>query len=262
MAARTIPGFHGFATNVPKWFLQPKRVTRPAVGSPAAAAAPAAPAAAAPLTLPVDPRIEAYLMQGRGTVTAANAGRQVLGTNTALGLTDSGLLERSGTAVAGQANAGFPDAPDLNNITYRIIVGPEGRLYRQAYATINGSAAQRGAGYGSGTTNARRQATTDLNNQVNQRLRGFSGQQDASLQQEAGALGSLGASIAGVRSEQAATLAATPAPPTVAAAPTPAPVVINPAVAAAKIRKLTQPIPGFHGFSTNAPSFVMRRRNG
>lgn len=186
-------------------------------GAPPAAAA-AAPAAPAPetVTLGPDPRIESYLAQGRGAVASGNAGRLALGTNTAFGLTDSGLLERSRAEQAGSANAGFADAPDLNNITYRIIQGPEGRLYRQAYASIAASGAARGAGYGSGQTNAQEAARGQLNAQRNATMRGFDASQNQSLFDQSKGLGQIAQNIANVRAEQAATAAAIPVPEPVA----------------------------------------------
>lgn len=254
-----VPGFHGFATGLPPW-MQARRAAASAVPgtltSSAAAAVPAAPAAAAtpPVTLPVDPRIENYLMQGRGAVDAANAGRLALGTNTAFGLTDSGLLERSGTQVAGTASAGFADAPDLNNITYRVIVGPEGRLYRQAFASIDASAAQRGAAYSSARDNQQAASQQALDNQLNAALRAFNDRQNSSLATEASGLGQIGQNIAQVRAEQAATLAGTPAPAATTPTPTGAvPGATKPAGTTVLPTVKKKVIPGFHGFATNMP---------
>lgn len=231
------------------------------VTTPGAVAAPAAPAAPAPeaVTLGPDPRIESYLMQGRGAVAGGNAGRLALGTNTAFGLTDSGLLERSRAEQAGSANAGFADAPDLNNITYRIIQGPEGRLYRQAYASIAASGAARGAGYGSGQTNAQEQARGQLNAQRNATMRGFDASQNQSLFDQSKGLGQIAQNIADVRAEQAATAAAVPVPEPVAV-PTPASPTAPAAPGAAKKVMTAKKIPGFRGFSTNAPNWLIKRR--
>ncbi len=201
----------------------------PAPAAPAAPVAPAAapapaPAAPAPYALPVDPRIEALLMQGRGAVTAGNAGRMALGTNTAFGLTDSGLLERSGAEVRDTQNAGFSEAPDLNNVTYRVIVGPEGRLYRQAYAAIDASAASRGAAYSSARDNAQTDQRRSLDQSLNATLRGFDASQNKSLIDQGKGLDDIAGGIADVRFEQASTQAELPVPE-----PTPTPVVSTPA---------------------------------
>jgi len=187
------------------------------VGVPPGVAAPPAPPP--PYALPVDPRIESLLMQGRGAVTAGNAGRMALGTNTAFGLTDSGLLERSGAEVRDTRPAGFAEAPDLNNVTYRIIIGPEGRLYRQAYAAIDAGAASRGMGYSSARTNARGEQKKSLDQSVNSTLRGFDSSQNQSLIDQGKGLDAIAGGIADVRFEQAATQAALPVPETI---PTPA----------------------------------------
>lgn len=183
-----------------------------------------APPAPAPYALPVDPRIEALLMQGRGAVTAGNAGRMALGTNTAFGLTDSGLLERSGAEVRDTQNAGFSEAPDLNNVTYRVIVGPEGRLYRQAYAAIDASAASRGAAYSSARDNAQTDQRRSLDQSLNATLRGFDASQNKSLIDQGKGLDDIAGGIADVRFEQASTQAELPVPE-----PTPTPVVSTPA---------------------------------
>lgn len=174
------------------------------------------------MALPVDPRIEAILAGGRGIVSSANAGRQQLSILAALGLTDSGLLERASSQVAGQQSAGFAEAPDLMNTTYGIQQGPEGRQFRQAAGSIASAAAQRGASYGSATQNAQLLARRALLQQLAAQIRGFDTSQFNTLQQEGKDLSPLGSSIADIRWQQAQDAAAAPPPAPAAAQPTPA----------------------------------------
>lgn len=184
------------------------------------------------MALPVDPRIEALLTAARGQVAQGNARRNQLAILSALGLTDAGLLERSGAFQAGSQSAGFAEAPDLNNVTYGVTQGPQGRAFRQAYQGIDSSAAARGAGYGSSRQNATFAATTALQNQINAGLRGFDAQQTGTLTDQANGLSTLGQSIGDIRFEQAREAAA--APPPAPAAPAPLSPAVSTALTAAR----------------------------
>ncbi len=165
------------------------------------------------MALPVDPRIEALLSGGRGLVATGNAQRQQASILAALGLTESGLLERSGSVLQGSANAGFAEAPDLLNQTWGVQRGPEGRAFRQTQGQIDASAAQRGAAYSSGRDNAQAAGRTALLQQLAGSIRGYDGAQAQSIMGQMQPLGELGRSIAEIRFEQGREAAATPAVP-------------------------------------------------
>ena len=137
------------------------------------------------------------------------------------------------------------------------MVGPEGRLYRQAYAAIDSAAAARGGAYSSARDNAQEQSHRNLDNSVNAALRGFDASQNASLSSQAAGLATIGSGIAGVRQEQAATLAATPVPvtpatPAAPAAPT-TPKIKNPLILTAPDRpRPVKPMVSFMGHPSRA----------
>lgn len=169
------------------------------------------------MALPVDPRIEALLAAARGQVAGGNATRQQSALLAALGLTSSGLLERSDATLQGTADAGFAEAPGLMNETYGVKQGPQGSAFRQAATSINNSAAARGVGASTGTSNQNLLAQRDLFARIQSMLQNFSAAQNTSLQQQGQGLGQLGQNIANIRFEQAQEAAA--APPPVPAAP-------------------------------------------
>lgn len=171
------------------------------------------------MALPVDPRIEALLAAARGQVAGGNASRQQAALLAALGLTTSGLLERSDATLQGTADAGFAEAPGLMNETYGVKQGPQGSAFRQAATSINNSAAARGVGASTGTSNQNLLAQRDLFARIQSMLQNFSAAQNTSLQQQGQGLGQLGQNIANIRFEQAQEAAA--APPPVPAAPSP-----------------------------------------
>lgn len=148
-----------------------------------------------------DPRIEALLAAARGQVTQQNARRNQLALLAALGLTDSGLLERSNAVARAGVGAGFTEAPDLQNIGYDIQQGPRGRAFRQGFLGIEGAAAQRGAGFSSATRNSKYQLDKDLSNQINMGLRNFDQSQNQTFMDETAQLGELGSKIADIRFE-------------------------------------------------------------
>lgn len=197
------------------------------------------------MALPVDPRIEALLAGGRGLVATGNAQRQQMSLLAALGLTDSGLLERSGSFLQGSAGAGFSEAPELMNESYGVTQGPEGRAFREARYGIDAAAAQRGAAYGSARTNQNAQARSALLQQLAASLRQFDTQQSRSITDQMAPLGELGANIGQIRWEQgreAAAAAAPPAPSTPSAAFQAAmtPVTGQPAVERMPMKKPTK----------------------
>jgi len=165
------------------------------------------------VALPVDPRIEAYLAGGRGLVSTGNAQRRQMSILAALGLTDSGLLERSGSVLQGTQGAGFAEAPELMNESYAAQQGPEGRAFRQAFQSIDSAAAQRGAAYGSARDNAQSGARSALLQQLAASLRQFDAQQARSITDQMAPLGELGGNIAQIRWEQGREAAAAPPAP-------------------------------------------------
>lgn len=171
------------------------------------------------MALPVDPRIEALLAAARGQVAGGNATRQQSALLAALGLTSSGLLERSDATLQGTADAGFAEAPGLMNETYGVKQGPQGSAFRQAAAGINASAAARGVGASTGTSNQNLLAQRDLMARIQNALQNFSMGQNASLQQQGQGLGQLGQSIADIRFQQAQEAAAAPPPVPAPASP-------------------------------------------
>lgn len=218
------------------------------------------------MALGVDPRIEALLTAARGRVGQSNAQRQQLALLAALGLTDSGLLERSNAQVAGTSAAGFAEAPDLMNTTYGVQIGPQGRAFRQGLGAVDASAAARGAGYGTSRRNARFQLTRELNDQVNRAIRDFDARQSGTLMDQSGSLDSLASGIADIRfqqgreeAERRRQEAATPAP----AAPTPRNPLQSPGSQAGRriINVGTIDSPGqASALARDNPGYVLKRR--
>lgn len=119
---------------------------------------------AAPLPDPVKPALPTSLSQQtaidqvlaniRALPSLYNPQQLSLASNTAADLVGQGYFDNATpTADVHPIDMAIPAAerPTAPDITYRIVQGTDGRLYRQAYASITGGAAAHGAGYGSQT---------------------------------------------------------------------------------------------------------------
>lgn len=111
-----------------------------------------------------------------GLPSIFNPKRRSLAYETAAGLNESGLLQ----------GANVEEVNEGGNIVYRLVRGPDGRLYSQAFRQINAAQADRGAFYSSANVRGQREARRELDTRVNQAFRGFgAAQQDLTDQQAA-----------------------------------------------------------------------------
>lgn len=165
------PGFAGPSTT-PKWRLPDyggvvgQAPTDPV--NPTVAATPAAAGPPLPASLGMQTGINNIQKQIDALPGFFNTQRRVNATEGATGLVESGLLDSATT----QEQAG-----EGGNVTYRIIVGPDGRLYRQAYANARDNFNARGLLGSSFMRHQQRDSREALNTQVAQTVRNIDSRQ-------------------------------------------------------------------------------------
>lgn len=221
MAVRRVPAalLPAYARRNWRPSVAPPRPPAPPAPPPLATPAPPPPPAPLPVSYGQQAGIDAYGNQIGALPGIYNPKRLSIYAEGARNLTDQGLYDTATADVAGTGADG--------TVTYKILTGPDGRAYRQAYQSIGSSANARGTLFGSNAQRDTAQAQTSLNNQRDAYLRGLAGQQDATTADQASQL--LG--LSGQRSTaegnyadwQAQQMVAPPAPPSQAAAAVPPP---------------------------------------
>lgn len=151
---------------------------------------PAAASAPAPPPLPTDPNREAAIQAIINRLAALpgiyNTQRKDLAANTVAGLVEGGLLD----------SASFAEQPgEGGNITYKLVVGPNGRLYRQAFTGARDSFNAHGLLNSSFMRRAQADSQRDLDTRLAQATRGYDqasrGITDAQRQETQGLEGDL-----------------------------------------------------------------------
>lgn len=119
------------------------------------------------------------------------------------GLTDQGGLDQ--VAV----DSGVPDGQGGNqqNITYKLVVAPNGRAFRQAFRSVVSNAASRGFLESSDTNRQVSESRGQLTQSVRDALASLADSQRGSLQKQQSDIAGVGGQISGVQSEVAARLA-------------------------------------------------------
>ena len=174
--------------------------------APGGGAAESAPPAAPPL--PTNPFLEESLVdieeQIAGLPGRFNPLRLRLASNTAADLARLGLFR---DVIARETK----DAD--GNVTFRLVTGPDGRAYRQAFRRTDASHASRGTLNSSFAQHDRQASRRALDDQRQAALRGFGERQEGITAQQAAALRGLQGERRGVRGSIAEWQAAQQAPP-------------------------------------------------
>ncbi len=194
-------------------------------GQATAAATPATTTAAAPITFE-DPRLPQLQSEMQAIPGTFNDARRMSANDLLRQLISSGLTE-SGSLAEEAANAGVPDGlgGTQKNIIYKVIVGPGGKAYRQAYESRVASQNARGVLESSETRRQIRDDRGELDRRVNDSLMGLSDVMQKSLASQRAATTDVGNRVAGVKADVAQDLknnippAATTAAPAATAAP-------------------------------------------
>ena len=182
------------------------------------AAAPPPPPPPAPAAAPVSFGQQAGIDSITGRIAAApdvyNPQRLALYTEGGRSLTDQGFFDTAQVDVASQAADG--------STSYRIVKGPDGRLYREADSGINASANARGMLFSSAAREQRAAAARDLNNDRERFLTGLSSRQDAITGQQTETVTGLRGDLSQAQGDYADWRASqpVPVPPEAPAAPT------------------------------------------
>lgn len=183
----------------------------------------------APTVTLADPRLPGIEAQLRAVPGSFNDARQVTARNTLQGLIDAGYWE-SGSLAEESVDSGIlgADGQQQKNIVYKLIAGPGGKLYRQAYETTRDAQNQRGFLESSQTDQTIRDRRAGLDQKVTQTLRGLSDEMTGSLGKQRDAIAGLDKDRRGVLAENAQEQSTEPSSyvtPTPAAPATPAAVV-------------------------------------
>lgn len=178
----------------------------------ASAPVPPAPATTPPTSFARDAGIQGLNDQLTSLPGIYNPQRLALYAEGGRSLTDQGYYDTAQTDVAATGADG--------STSYKIVAGPDGRLYREGTNDIRGAANSRGMLFSSATREAEAARARDLNNARQSFLRGLSGQQDSITGQQTERATGLRSDLNSAQGEYADWRAAQPVP----AAPTaPAP---------------------------------------
>ena len=184
----------------------------------------------APTPTPRDPRIESALIQLRGIPGLFNTQRRGIYNDAQAALLTGNFFEDVSVDEARRADAGITtaDGSMLQNLTFRLGLGAEGQVFRNARIGQMRNAASRGVGFGSSESRAQAAHLRDIQRQIAAIQTGASGAQDESLTDQTGAIQDIEGDIAGFTEENRLSEAAreapvpeTPATPDVGPAPAP-----------------------------------------
>lgn len=180
--------------------------TTPAVPAPTATAVPAAQDA--------DPRVAANLAQTRGVPGSYNDERRTGANMTLRELINAGLVE-GGSLGEERSASGVTDAAgaDIPNIVYKIVMGADGRAYRQAFLDVASSQNARGFLESSQTNQRQYDEKSGLDRTRNDALFRLGSGQQSSLGAEKDTIAGYGSDLAGVRSAIAESQSNIPAIP-------------------------------------------------
>lgn len=159
--------------------------------------------------------IDQILNRMRALPSLYNPQRSGLAANTAADLVGQGYFDNATTEeTTAPIDAGIsadqrPTAPD---VTYRIVQGQDGRLYRQAYAQLGSAAASHGAYFGSQNEANIADAQRQLNASRDAVIRNYGEQSSALTRAEGAEYQGLQSDLTGARSSYADWKAAQPVP--------------------------------------------------
>lgn len=223
------------------------------------AAAPGPPAPPAPISL-ADMRLPGLQADLQAIPGRFNDQRRGDANDILRGLLSSGLLE-SGTLAEEKSASGIPgaDGADQQNIVYKIIPGPGGKMYRQAYMSTVASQNARGFLESSQTNQRVQEGKAGLDANVNDALQALLKHSSQSLDDQRSATSSASGAITGVKQEAADKAQAAGPPPPTAATSVPLP-TSTPAVGSSNTaaRPAVRPAPPLHG--AVIPSAPVRKR--
>lgn len=182
---------------------------------------PKAPTQQAPTVNLTDPRLPGIEAQLRAVPGSFNDQRRLSAGQVLRSLIEAGYIE-SGSLGEESVDSGIlgADGQQQKNIIYKVVMGPNGKLYRQAYETTRDAQNQRGFLESSQTNQTIRDRRGDLDSKVRTALAGLSDGMTTSLESQRKAIADLGADERGVLAEVAADQKDDPTtyvPPTAAA---------------------------------------------
>lgn len=178
--------------------------------SDAAAASAAGTAAAAPAPAPpnpvnfADPRLPGVEAQLRAVPGTFNDQRRMSANEVLRNLISQGLIQH-GSLAEESSDSGIlgADGAQQKNIVYKIITGPGGRLYRQAYESTRDSQNTRGFLESSQTNERIKEGRATLDRSVNDTLARLGDDMTRSLGQQREAIASLGEKESNIKADVA-----------------------------------------------------------